>query len=82
LPPSVPDREKKLQFSLGCEVILPPESFLTLKLPFVYGVQLEDGNKHPLNPFEQQPEMTAWIAKGTVLQILSKWNSDEGYQAQ
>ncbi|KOM44143.1 hypothetical protein LR48_Vigan05g174800 [Vigna angularis] len=82
LPPSVPDREKKLQFSLGCEVILPPESFLTLKLPFVYGVQLEDGNKHPLNPFEQQPEMTAWIAKGTVLKILSKWNSDEGYQPQ
>ncbi|KAG5131918.1 hypothetical protein GLYMA_13G322000v4 [Glycine max] len=82
LPPSVPDREQKLQFSLGCEVILPPESFLTLKLPFVYGVQLEDGNKHPLNPFEQQPEMTAWITKGTVLQILSKGNNDEGYQTQ
>ncbi|TKY48578.1 SMG8 protein [Spatholobus suberectus] len=82
LPPSVPDHEQKLQFSLGCQVILPPESFLTLKLPFVYGVQLEDGNKHPLNPFEQQPEMTAWITKGTVLQILSKGNSDEGYQTQ
>lgn len=82
LPPSVPDREQKLQFSLGCEVILPPESFLTLKLPFVYGVQLEDGNKHPLNPLEQQPEMTAWITKGTVLQILSKGNSDEGYQTR
>ncbi|XP_020230965.1 uncharacterized protein LOC109811592 isoform X2 [Cajanus cajan] len=82
LSPSVPDREQKLQFSLGCQVILPPESFLTLKLPFVYGVQLEDGNKHPLNPFEQQPEMTAWITKGTILQILSKGNSDEGYQTQ
>ncbi|KAK7272184.1 hypothetical protein RJT34_28628 [Clitoria ternatea] len=80
LPPSVPDREQKLQFSLGCQVILPPESFLTLKLPFVYGVQFEDGKKHPLNPFEQQPEMTAWITKGTVLQILSKRSSDEGYQ--
>ncbi|XP_058779759.1 uncharacterized protein LOC131653586 [Vicia villosa] len=80
LPPSVPDRERKLQFSLGCQVILPPDSFLTLKLPFVYGVQLEDGNKHSLNPFEQQPEMTAWISKGTVLQILSKGSSDEGYQ--
>ncbi|KAL2331989.1 hypothetical protein Fmac_019570 [Flemingia macrophylla] len=82
LPPSVPDRAKKLQFSLGCQVILPPESFLTLKLPFVYGVQLEDGNKHPLKPLEQQPEMTAWITKGTILQILSKGNSDEGYQTQ
>ncbi|XP_061345397.1 uncharacterized protein LOC133291191 [Gastrolobium bilobum] len=82
LPSSVPDRERKLQFSLGCQVVLPPESFLTLKLPFVYGVHLEDGNKHPLNPFEQQPEMTAWITKGTVLQILSKERNDEGYQTQ
>ncbi|XP_027341751.1 uncharacterized protein LOC113854752 isoform X2 [Abrus precatorius] len=82
LPPSVPDREQKLQFSIGCQVILPPESFLTLKLPFVYGVQLEDGNKHPLKPFEQQPEMTAWITKGTVLQILSKGINDEGCQTQ
>ncbi|RYR42949.1 uncharacterized protein [Arachis hypogaea] len=82
LPMSVPDRERKLQFSLGCQVILPPESFLTLKLPFVYGVQLDNGNKHPLNPFEIQPEMTAWITKGTVLQILSKGINDEGYQTQ
>ncbi|KAK7324904.1 hypothetical protein VNO77_28837 [Canavalia gladiata] len=80
LPPSVPDREQKLQFSLGSQVILPPESFLTLKLPFVYGMQLEDEKRHPLNPFEHQPEMTAWITKGTVLQILSKGRNDEGYQ--
>ncbi|XP_028756900.1 uncharacterized protein LOC114716133 [Neltuma alba] len=80
LPPSVPDREQKLQFSLGCQVVLPPQSFLTLKLPFVYGVQLEDGRKHPLNPFEQQPEMTAWITKGSILQILSKGINDEGHQ--
>ncbi|KAI4334328.1 hypothetical protein L6164_019037 [Bauhinia variegata] len=82
LPPSVPDRERKLQFSLGCQVVLPPESFLVLKLPFVYGVQLEDGNMHPLNPFEQQPEMTAWVTKGTALQILSKGSNDEGYQTR
>lgn len=80
LPPSVPDSEQKLQFSLGCQVVLPPESFLTLKLPFVYGVQLEDGKKHPLNPFEQQPEMTAWVTKGSILQILSKGSNDEEYQ--
>ncbi|MED6221482.1 hypothetical protein PIB30_055194 [Stylosanthes scabra] len=82
LPMSVPDRERKLQFNLGCQVILPPESFLILKLPFVYGVQLENGNKHPLNPFEIQPEMTAWITKGTALQILSKGSNEEGYQTQ
>ncbi|XP_054815604.1 uncharacterized protein LOC129315695 isoform X1 [Prosopis cineraria] len=80
LPPSVPDREQKLQFGLGCQVVLPPQSFLTLKLPFVYGVQLEDGRKHPLKPFEQQPEMTAWITKGSILKILSKGTNDEGYQ--
>ncbi|KAJ6369199.1 hypothetical protein OIU78_001541 [Salix suchowensis] len=68
LPPSVSDRDQKLQFSLGCQVVLPPESFLTLRLPFVYGVQVEDGNPVPLNAFESQPEMTAWIMKGTTLQ--------------
>ncbi|XP_059300409.1 uncharacterized protein LOC132052751 isoform X1 [Lycium ferocissimum] len=78
LPPSEPDRKKKLQFSLGCQVILPPESFLSLRLPFVYGVQLENGNLHPLMPFEQQPQLTAWIAKGTTLQLVSKdSNHDE-----
>lgn len=75
------DCERKLQFSLGCGVILPPESFLTLKLPSVYGVQLEDGRLHPLNPFEHKPELTAWIAKGTTLQVMSKDTSfDEGFQ--
>ncbi|XP_024984464.1 uncharacterized protein LOC112520344 isoform X4 [Cynara cardunculus var. scolymus] len=76
LPPSVPEREQKLQFSLGCPVVLPPESFLSLRLPFVYGVQLEDGSLHPLKPFENQPEMTAWITKSTALQFLSKGSSN------
>ncbi|KAK6163427.1 hypothetical protein DH2020_000291 [Rehmannia glutinosa] len=52
LPPSIPDRERKLQFSLGCPVILPPESFLSLRLPFVYGVELEDGSLHSLKPLK------------------------------
>lgn len=77
LPPSVPDRKKKLQFCLGCRVILPPESFLSLRLPFVYGVQLENGNLHPLMPFEQQPQLTAWITKGTTLQLVSKDSNHE-----
>ncbi|PSR95225.1 hypothetical protein CEY00_Acc25982 [Actinidia chinensis var. chinensis] len=75
LPPSVPDREQKLQFNFGCHVILPPESFLSLRLPFVYGVQLEDGSLQSLRPFERQPELTAWIAKGTTLQVMSKGSS-------
>ncbi|KAL5763935.1 hypothetical protein ACOSQ2_016529 [Xanthoceras sorbifolium] len=79
LPPSVADREKKLHFTLGCPVILPPESFLALRLPFVYGVQLEDGNLQSLNPFEHEPEKTAWVAKGTTLQVMSKGSSSQTY---
>lgn len=71
LPPTIPDRKEKLQFALGCPVILPPDSFLSLRLPFVYGVELE-GNLHPLTPFEHQPELTASITKGTTLQIVSE----------
>ncbi|KAK1398344.1 Nonsense-mediated mRNA decay factor SMG8 [Heracleum sosnowskyi] len=75
LPLSVPDLEQKLQFTLGCQVILPPESFLSLRLPFVYGVQLEDGSLHPLGPFEDEPELTAWITKSTTLQPPSNLDS-------
>nr|GMD20373.1 uncharacterized protein LOC109176770 [Ipomoea batatas] len=75
LPPSVPDRETKLQFSLSCPVVLAPDSFLSLRLPFVYGVQLEDGSLHPLKPFEHQPELTAWITSGTTLKVVSKENN-------
>ncbi|PRQ33372.1 hypothetical protein RchiOBHm_Chr5g0056861 [Rosa chinensis] len=75
LPPSIPEREQQLRFSLGCQVVLPPESFLTLRLPFVYGVELEDGSLRSLNCFEHQPEATAWITKGTALQVISKRNS-------
>ncbi|XP_057804529.1 uncharacterized protein LOC131019918 [Salvia miltiorrhiza] len=71
LPPSVPDREQKLQFSLGCPAILPPDSFLSLRLPFVYGVELEDGSLHSLKPFENQPHLTAYIMRGTTLQVMS-----------
>ncbi|KAK9158647.1 hypothetical protein Scep_005221 [Stephania cephalantha] len=42
LPPSVMDCERQSKFSIGCRVILPPDSFLTIRLPFVYGVQRED----------------------------------------
>ncbi|KAL3849568.1 hypothetical protein ACJIZ3_011450 [Penstemon smallii] len=72
LPPSIPDREQKLQFNLGCPVILPPDSFLALRLPFVYGVETEDGSLHSLKPFENEPQLTAWIVKGTSLQDVSK----------
>ncbi|KAJ0966652.1 hypothetical protein J5N97_023569 [Dioscorea zingiberensis] len=71
LPESITSREQQSRFSLGCQVILPPESFLTLRLPFVYGVQMGDGNLHPLKPLENQPELSAWLVKGTTLQLVS-----------
>lgn len=69
-PSVVSTHEDRLQFSLGCKVILPPESFVSLRLPFVYGVEVKDKGLLPLNPFEIQPELTAWIKHGTVLQMI------------
>ncbi|XP_051113254.1 uncharacterized protein LOC127239234 isoform X2 [Andrographis paniculata] len=75
LPSSVPDREQKLRFSLGSPVILPPESFVSLRLPFIYGVELDDGSLHSLKPFENQPQLTAHIMKGTAFKVVSNGSS-------
>ncbi|XP_037454694.1 uncharacterized protein LOC119325043 [Triticum dicoccoides] len=71
LPSNVSDRDQQGSFSLGCRVLLPPESFLTLRLPFVYGAETRDGSTSPLKHLEQQPELTAWLVGGTALQIVS-----------
>ncbi|KAI4304707.1 hypothetical protein MLD38_040181 [Melastoma candidum] len=77
LPSSVVEREHKLQYTLGCGVILPPESFLVLRLPFVYGVQVNDQEVISLNPFEHQPERTAWIRKGSSLVVTANESGPE-----
>ncbi|CAM0943272.1 unnamed protein product [Alopecurus aequalis] len=71
LPPNVSDRDQQGSFSLGCRVVLPPESFLTMRLPFVYGAETRDGSMSPLKHLEQQPELTAWLVGGSALQIVS-----------
>lgn len=71
LPPSTPEREQQSCFSPGCWVVLPPESFLTLRLPFIYGVRKDDETLHPLSHFEDRPELSAWLVKDTTLQIVS-----------
>ncbi|CAL5432227.1 unnamed protein product [Camellia sinensis] len=76
LPPSVLDREQKLEFSFGCPVILPPESFLSLRLPFVYGLQMADGSLQSLRPFEHHPELTAWITKDVYEESSSLKDKD------
>ncbi|XP_075478779.1 uncharacterized protein LOC142519625 [Primulina tabacum] len=45
------------------------DSSLSLRLPFVFGLELEGGILHSLKPSEDQPELTAWITRGTTLQI-------------
>lgn len=83
LPPSTSAREQQSRYTLACQVILPPESFLTIRLPFVYGVQKEDGSLQPLNQIEHQPELTAWLVKGTTLQVVSMGHViDEEYDMQ
>ena len=59
------------QFSLGCNIVLPPESFIVLRLPFIYYVELEDGSKSPLKCNVSQPESTAWLLKGSTFKIIS-----------
>ncbi|KAL8241688.1 hypothetical protein R6Q59_011990 [Mikania micrantha] len=69
LPPCVPECEKKVEFSMSSNlVIFPPESFLSLRLQFVFGVNLEDESVYPIKRFESQPELTTWITKGMTLQ--------------
>ncbi|CAN6279551.1 unnamed protein product [Urochloa humidicola] len=77
LPSNVSDHEREGLFSIGCRVILPPESFLTMRLPFIYGVETKEGSTFPLKHFEQQPELTAWLVGGTALQIVSVGNVTE-----
>jgi len=77
LPSNVSDHEREGLFSIGCRVILPPESFLAMRLPFVYGVETKEGSTFPLKHFEQQPELTAWLVGGTALQIVSIGNATE-----
>ncbi|KAH9615765.1 hypothetical protein KSS87_008702 [Heliosperma pusillum] len=71
-PTGVTDHEQPLQFSLGCQVILPPESSISIRLPFVYGIEVKDKGFNPLKPFEHEPELTGWIMRGTTLQVIAK----------
>eukprot|EP01018_Ginkgo_biloba_P020644 Gb_15944 [translate_table: standard] len=77
LPASLQQVEQCSRFSLGCRVVLPPESFLSLRFPFVYGARLDDGSPIALLPRAYKPELTAWLVKGTTLQIVSKGNESD-----
>ncbi|KAL2629895.1 hypothetical protein R1flu_014581 [Riccia fluitans] len=61
-----------MEFSPGSEVVLPPDSFLSLRLPFVYYTQMDGIPIKPLLVNQQKPEHTAWLVKGTALYVKSK----------
>lgn len=77
LAQSTPISEKKLTFTLGNRVILPPDSFLTLRLPFVYGIENGEGTTQALRYLKHQPDLSAWLVKGTALQIISTGNETD-----
>ncbi|XLS94072.1 hypothetical protein HN51_070080 [Arachis hypogaea] len=62
----------KVKFASGISqlkrifMVTPPLPVILATCPNIQ-FELDNGNKHPLNSFEIQPEMTAWITKGTVL---------------
>ena len=56
----------------GPEVVLPPDSFLVLRLPFVYHTVEKNGNRRPLSYQKDAPERSAWLVKGTTLRLLAK----------
>ncbi|XP_024545138.1 protein SMG8 isoform X1 [Selaginella moellendorffii] len=68
---STPNAKCAMRFSFNCEVVLPPDSFLSLRLPFVYCTENEDGSLLPLQYKEDHPELSAWLVKGTVFYVLS-----------
>ena len=54
------------------EVVLPPDSFLVLRLPFVYHTVEKNGNRRPMSYQKDAPERSAWLVKGTTLRLLAK----------
>ncbi|BBN08511.1 protein SMG8 [Marchantia polymorpha subsp. ruderalis] len=61
-----------MEFNLGSEVVLPPDSFLSLRLPFVYYSQMDGVPIKPLLVKQHKPEQTGWLVKGTALYLKSK----------
>ncbi|KAL3687868.1 hypothetical protein R1sor_014177 [Riccia sorocarpa] len=64
--------KSSMEFNPGSEVVLPPDSFLSLQLPFVYYTQMDGIPIKPLLVNQQKPQHTAWLVKGTALYVKSK----------
>jgi protein SMG8 len=60
-----------MEFHSGSEVVLPPDSFLSLRLPFVYYMEGQNGVRTPLLCNKENPERTAWLHKCSAIYVIS-----------
>ncbi|CAK9234243.1 unnamed protein product [Sphagnum troendelagicum] len=60
-----------MEFQSGSEVVLPPDSFLSLRLPFVYYMEGQKGVRTPLFCNKENPERTAWLHKCSAIYVIS-----------
>ncbi|CAM6074851.1 unnamed protein product [Sphagnum tenellum] len=60
-----------MEFQSGSEVALPPDSFLSLRLPFVYYMDGQNGVRTPLFCNKENPERTAWLHKCSAIYVIS-----------
>jgi hypothetical protein len=60
-----------MEFHSGSEVVLPPDSFLSLRLPFVYYMEGQNGVRTPLFCNKENPERTAWLHKCSAIYVIS-----------
>ena len=65
-------KQEHMDICSAPEVVLPPDSFLVLRLPFVYHNVEKNGTLAPLSYRENAPEHTPWLVKGTALRVLSR----------
>jgi hypothetical protein len=74
-PPGYPHQGAKQEGIIvpgAPEVVLPPDSFLVLRLPFVYHTVEKNGIRRPLSYQKDTPECSAWLVGGTTLRLLAK----------
>jgi protein SMG8 len=65
-------KQEGTNVSGATEIVLPPDSFLVLRLPFVYHTVEKNGNLRPLSYQKDAPERSAWLVKGTALRLHAK----------
>ncbi|GBG70954.1 hypothetical protein CBR_g8254 [Chara braunii] len=72
-----PLRYRTHDFGIGCEVLLPPDSFLCLRLPFIYSVGAANDIQRPLMYWPEKPEVSGRVVAGTVLYVAGGRRSGE-----